>query len=342
MKIGKIKLNHHSVPLIIPEMGINHGGKIDIAIQIAKSAKKAGAKIIKNQTHIAEDEYSVEAKKIIPDNANTNIVNIIKQCELTEVEEYNLKNYVEKIGLEYLSTPFSKKAVDRLIKFNVKAFKIGSGECNNYPLVEYISNFGKPMIISTGMNSINSIRPTVEILRKKKIKFALLHCTNIYPTPHKLIRLNALKELKDAFPDAVLGLSDHSTSNNACLGAVALGASILERHFTDTIERDGPDIVCSMDGVNLSNLISGSKEIFYSLGSNKNPIKEEQDTINFAFASVVAINEIKKNEKLTTENIWVKRPGNGDFLAKDYQSLLGKTALKKIDKDTQISKKDII
>ena len=328
-------------PVVIAEIGINHGGDLDLAISMVDEAKKAGAEIIKHQTHIVEDEMSKDAKNIIPSHTDLSIYQIMQDCALNEDHEKKLMDYVISKEIIFISTPFSKKAADRLRKFNIPAYKIGSGECNNYPLIDYISDFGKPMIISTGMNSISSIAPTVSILRKKKLSFALLHCTNIYPTPHKLVRLNAISELKDAFPDAVIGLSDHTISNNACLGSVALGASILERHFTDTLDREGPDIVCSMDGKALSELIEGSKEIYLTLGGKKEPIKEEEGTINFAFASVVAIKNIKKDEKFTKENIWLKRPGTGDFLAKDYDKLLGKLAKNNIEKDTQISKSDI-
>ena len=169
-----------------------------------------------------------EAKKIIPQHTKQNIFDIIKNCSLSEKDELSLMNYTKKKGMIFISTPFSKLAVDRLVKFNVPAFKIGSGECNNYPLVEYIAKFRKPVIMSTGMNSIKTIEPSVRIFRKYKIPFALLHCTNIYPTPTNLIRLDAIKVLKKRFPDAVIGLSDHSKTIYPCLGAISLGASIIE------------------------------------------------------------------------------------------------------------------
>ena len=143
----------------------------------------------------------------------------------------------------------------------VPAYKIGSGEMNNYPLIEHIASFKKPIIVSTGMNDIKSIRKTVEILERHKVKYALLHTTNLYPTPPELVRLGAMEEMKKEFPNAIIGLSDHTINNNACLAAVALGASILERHFTDSKLRSGPDIICSMDPVELKNFIDSSTEI---------------------------------------------------------------------------------
>lgn len=200
---------------------------------------------------------------------------------------------------------------------------------------------GKPVIISTGMNTIDSVRPSVEILRHAKIPYALLHCTNVYPTPPDLVRLGAMGKLSEAFPDAVIGLSDHTTSNYACLGAVALGASILERHFTDSMKREGPDIVCSMDPTALADLIQGSRTLFLARGGEKGPVQAEAPTIAFAFASVVATRNIEPGEALSEHNIWVKRPGGGDFGVLDYDTLLGKKALQPIRKGYQIKKNQV-
>lgn len=343
IKIGKRNIGLAYKPLIIPEIGINHNGSLEIAFKMVDAAKKSGAEIIKHQTHIAEDEMAPQAKFIKPGNSNKNIFDIIKNSSLSEEEEYKLFKYVEKKSMIFLSTPFGKGAVDRLIKFKVKAFKIGSGECNNYPLVDYIAKFRKPIILSTGMNSIKSIKPAVKIFKKYKTKYALLHCTNIYPTPPNLVRLFCLKELKNTFKDAVIGLSDHTTSNYTSLGAISLGASIIERHFTDKSSRFGPDISSSMDPKSLQELINGSNIIFQSLKykGKKKPIKEELKTIKFAYSSVVAIKEIAKGEKLSKNNIWVKRPGTGDFLAKEFKNLIGKKAKKKIKLNHFIKKNNI-
>jgi N-acetylneuraminate synthase len=328
-------------PVVIAEIGINHEGSLETAIAMADAAIDAGAEIIKHQTHIVEDEMSDEAKSVIPGNADVSIYEIMARCALPEHDEKRLMDHVQQRGAIFISTPFSRAAVDRLVKFDIPAFKIGSGECNNYPLVKYIARFGKPVIISTGMNSIETVRPTVEILRKANVPFALLHCTNVYPTPPGLVRLGAITQLKEAFPDAVVGLSDHTTSNYPCFGAVALGASILERHFTDRMDRPGPDIVCSMDPVALKELIAGSNIIFAARGGEKGPVEAEAPTIAFAFASVVAIQNIAPGQRLSEENIWVKRPGGGDFTVMDYEPLLGKVALAPIRRGFQIKRTDV-
>ena len=234
IKIGNLLIGDDRPPVIIAEIGINHNGSIDAAIAIADSAIKSGAQIIKHQTHIVEDEMSEEAKRVIPGNADISIYEIIKKCALNEKDEKKLMNYVLQKKRIFISTPFSRAAADRLNKFGVPAFKIGSGECNNYHLIKYICKFKKPIILSTGMNSIDSIKPSVKIIKKAKIPLALLHCTNIYPTPAKLVRLNCINQLKKAFPSCVVGISDHTENNYSSLGAVALGAKIVEKHFIDS------------------------------------------------------------------------------------------------------------
>ena len=191
------------------------------------------------------------------------------------------------------------------------------------------------------MNDISSIAKSVAILRSRKIPYALLHTTNIYPTPPHLVRLESVRELQNEFEDAVVGLSDHTTTNHACFGAVALGASILERHFTDSMSREGPDIVCSMDSNEAKDLIKGANLIFQERGGSKGPVGEEIPTINFAFATVVSIANIKKGETFSKDNIWVKRPGSGAILAKDYNSILGLKSTKDISSDSHLSLEDI-
>lgn len=325
-------------PVVIAEIGINHEGSIDVAIAMADAAINSGAEIVKHQTHVVEDEMSDEAKSIIPGNADVSIYEIMNRCALSEENERRLMQHIQSRGSIFISTPFSRAAVDRLKTFDIPAIKIGSGECNNYPLVKLIAKLRKPVIISTGMNTIDSVRPSVDILRKANLPFALLHCTNVYPTPPELVRLGAIVKLREAFPDAVIGLSDHTTSSYTCLGSVALGASILERHFTDRKDRAGPDIVCSMDPTELSSLIEGANTIFAARGGDKTPVSAESPTMAFAFASVVAVKDISPGQLLTEENIWVKRPGGGDFSVLDYDSLLGQRAAVFMPKGKQISR----
>lgn len=334
----KIGLDHP--PLVVAEIGINHEGSLVVAKEMVDAAFRSGVEMIKHQTHIVEDEMSAAAKTVIPGNADVSIYEIMKRCALSELEERLLKEYVESKGMIFISTPFSRAAANRLESFDVPAYKIGSGECNNYPLLEHIAVFGKPVILSTGMNSIESVKKAVSIFDKAKVPVALLHTTNLYPTPIHLVRLGAMQELHEAFPDKVFGLSDHTLNNNACLGATALGASILERHFTDDMDRKGPDIICSMDENACKELIIASSEIAKMRGGVKEPAKEERVTIDFAFATVCSIAKIKKGDKLTKKNIWVKRPGTGEILAEYFNDVLDKTAIRDIEDNIQLTFKD--
>jgi len=341
MQIEDRLIGHAYPPLVIVEIGINHDGNLETAFEIADAAYKAGAEIIKHQTHVVDDEMSGAAKHVIPGNADVSIYEIMERCALNEEDERALKAYVESKGMIFISTPFSRAAANRLERMNVTAYKIGSGECNNYPLIEHIARFGKPMIISTGMNNIESVRKTVEILEEYSTPYALLHTTNLYPTPSRLVRLGAMQELQREFPQALIGLSDHTTSNFACFAAVALGASIIERHFTDRMDRSGPDIVNSMDPVALKELIIGSEEIWKMRGGKKEAAVEEQVTIDFAFATVVTMKDVKKGDVFTEQNLWVKRPGTGEIRAEKYKSILGKKATRDLGADCHLSWGDI-
>lgn len=334
----KIGLDHP--PLVIAEIGINHEGSLLVAKQMVDAAYRAGVEVVKHQTHIVSDEMSGAARNVIPGNSNVSIYDIMERCALNEKDEVELKQYVESKGMIFISTPFSRAAAERLKRMDVAAYKIGSGECNNYPLLEHIAQFRKPIILSTGMNTIDSVRKAVDIFDTHNVPVALLHTTNLYPTPAHLVRFGAMIELHQAFPDKVFGLSDHTINNNACLGAVALGASILERHFTDYMHRTGPDIVCSMDENACRALIQNSAEIAQMRGGTKIPTMEEQVTIDFAFATVCSITPIKKGEIFNKSNIWVKRPGTGEILAEHYNDLLGKRAVRNIKNDEQLTWED--
>ena len=339
--IGNRRVSANDAPLVIAEIGINHEGSLETAFEMVDAAAKSGVEVVKHQTHVVEDEMSGAAKNVIPGNADVSIYEIMDRCALNEADEIKLKEYVESKGMLFISTPFSRAAADRLQRMDIQAYKIGSGECNNYPLIDHIASFGKPIILSTGMNTIESIQKAVSIFKKHDVPYALLHCTNVYPTPYELVRLGAMTEMQQAFPEAVIGLSDHTVDNYACFGAVALGACILERHFTDRMDRPGPDIACSNDVATMAELIKGANAIHKTLGGTKAPVKEEQPTIDFAFATVVAIADIKEGECYSKENIWVKRPGTGEILAEEYESLLGKVATRHISTDEQIKKSDV-
>jgi N-acetylneuraminate synthase len=326
-------------PLVIAEIGINHEGSIDKAIQLVDSAFAAGAECAKFQSHVIEDEMI--PNDVVPGNTTETIWAIMERCALSEEEEIRVKRYVESKGMVFLSTPFSRAAADRLEQMEVPAYKIGSGECNNYPLVRHIASFGKPVILSTGMNDLTAIAPSVQILRDAGIPYALTHCTSIYPTPYDKVRLGALAQLTEAFPDAVIGLSDHSIGNFTCFAAVALGAAILEKHFTVDKTWPGPDVPISIDPVELRDLITGTRAVHSALGGGKTILPEEQPTIDFAYACVVTLADIAAGDVLTADNVWVKRPGTGEIKAVHYEALLGQRTTVGLPKNHQLRWSDV-
>ena len=333
----KVGPNHP--PLVIAEIGINHDGDYEKAICMVDDAFAAGCECVKFQSHVIEDEMI--PNEVIPGNATESIWNIMVRCALTEAQEISLKQYVESKGMIYLCTPFSRAAAERLDRIGVAWYKIGSGECNNYPLVRHVAAYGKPVIVSTGMNDIASITPTVEILRQAGVPFVLNNCTSMYPTPFDKVRLGGLQELRDNFPDAVIGQSDHSMGNYTCFAAVALGARLVEKHFTSDTTWPGPDVPISIDPGELKELIEGSRAIFLARGGTKSILPEEQPTIDFAYASVVSIQDISVGDSLTRDNIWVKRPGTGEILAVHFEEVLGRNAKASIPINTQLAWADL-
>ena len=342
MKIGKRKIDKNYPPLVVAEIGINHGGCLKTAKKMALLAAKSGCECIKHQTHIVEDEMTEEAKNIYPPNADISIWDVMKNYSLNLDEEAEFKKYTEKLGLIWISTPFSRAAVDFLEEIEVPAYKIGSGESDNIPLIRYIASKGKPVILSTGMQTIKSIAKSVEILEKSNIDYALLECTNLYPSPPEIVSLQGIIELKNTFPKAVIGFSDHSIGPEMALTSVALGAQIIERHFTDSRYRKGPDISCSMDPSELRHLIDRSKEIHQAINNPKERTTQEESVYKFARSSVVADSDLKKGHVLNENDIWARRPGNGDIPGYDLDKVIGKKIKHNIKKNTQLKWSDFV
>jgi sialic acid synthase SpsE len=339
-EIAGRKIGPDHPPLIIVEVGINHEGDFDKAIQMVDAAADAGAELVKFQCHITEDEMIPTDMKP-GEISEERLWDIIKRCELTEDEERRVKAYCEEKGLIYLSTPFSRAAANRLEEMGVAGYKIGSGECNNYPLLDHVARFGKPMIVSTGMNDMASITKAVETIRAHGTPLALLHCTSMYPTPYEKVRLGGIEDLQSAFPDLPIGLSDHSMGVWTCLGAVALGASILEKHFTISRDWPGPDTGISIEPNELKDMIDGGTAIWQARGGAKTILAEEQPVIDFAYATVVSTRAIKAGETFDRDNTWVKRPGVGPIKAERYEEVLGRVATRDIDADVHVTPEDI-
>lgn len=330
-------------PCIIAEIGVNHNGLIDDAKKLADLAAENGADIVKTQIHIAKSEMSENAKLIKPQHCNKDIYTVIDNLSLTLDEEHELYEHIKANGTGYLSTPFSHDAAEFLKELGVTSFKIGSGEFNNLPLIDRILEVKDVSILaSTGMQTLDTVKKVYNHMKEKTSNIVLMHTTNIYPTPNSLVRLEGIREIMEECKTMNVGLSDHTTSNHAAYGAMALGAVVIERHFTDTKERLGPDIENSMEPKELKELRKAA-DIYRELrwGSKLKLIKEEDDTRNFAFASVVSKTHIKKGETLTKENITTKRPGDGEIPAIEMNSLIGKKAYKNIGENIQLRRKDV-
>ncbi|MEP2948191.1 MAG: N-acetylneuraminate synthase family protein [Lentilitoribacter sp.] len=340
MKIAHRDIGPQFPPMVIAEIGINHGGDLLVAKNMVRQAALSGAECIKHQTHFVEDEMTDEAKSIFPPNADVSIWEVMERCALSQDDEIELKRYSEELGLIYISTPFSRAAANFLNDIDVPAFKIGSGEADNLPLIRHIAKFGKPIILSTGMQSIKTMKASVDILEASGAPFALLECTNLYPSPPEIVSLGGIKELQNAFPNAVVGFSDHSIGPSMAIASVALGASIIERHFTDDRHRQGPDIICSMDPAELRFLIDRSKEIHTSLHNPKQRTPDEEPVYKFARASVVAELELPIGHVITETDIWARRPGNGDIPGYEFDKVVGMRLIKPVKKNQQLSWSD--
>lgn len=321
---------------VVVEIGINHGGSLTIAKDMVRTAVECGAMFIKHQTHIPDEEMADAAKDIVPENAEESIYDLITRCTLSEETEKELQLYTESLGATFFSTPFCKAAVDRLERFNVPLYKLASGASEE--LTDYVASRGKPVILSTGMENISEVSKKVTILEDYGIPYAVLHTTSLYPTPFEKARLGAIQELKTLFPDAIIGYSDHSTSNHACFGAVALGADIIERHLAHP-GVNGPDWYASMrTPQDLVDLIAGVVANKQARGGDKEPALEEAGTRKFAFYSLVAARDIQEGEALTRDNLTQKRPGVG----LSWASVSGKVAGRKLTQGDLLDATDVL
>ena len=339
IRIGNHLVGDGQPPMIVAEVGINHNGDVNLAKLMVKTAKAAGAHCIKFQTHIT-------AKEMIPTTMTPGRIsaeplwNIIQRCELTEDDEREVKWLCDEAGILFLSTPFSREAADRLEALGVPAYKIGSGEITNLPLITHVAKKGKPMIVSTGMTEMAEIAETVELIQSYGVPLILLQCTSTYPTAYKDVKLGAIPLLQQRFGVPV-GLSDHSMGIYTALGAVAKGACMLEKHFTISRSWPGPDQGLSIEPQELRDLVQGAEAIYQALGADKAIIEQERPVIGFARASVVVVKPIKAGERLTEDNIWVKRPADGEIPAKDFQKVVGKVAKVAMAPDHQLKLSDI-
>ncbi len=322
-------------PFIIAEACINHEGDIRIAEQMVYIAHAMGADCIKFQIHVLENEMLRETPQ--SNNFEEPLWDTLERTNLSLDEHIRLKKLCEQLGIFYLCTPFSRDGVELLEDIGVDSYKTGSGELTNLPLIEHIARKGKPMIVSTGMSVIKEVEETVNLIKSIGTPFILTHCVSAYPTPYNIVNLRMIQKYKESF-SIPIGLSDHSRGIYTALGAVALGACVIEKHFTLDKLQKGPDHASSIEPYELGELVKGVKAVYMAMGSERKIFTEEQQIVSWARESVVSEVDIPKGTKITSEMVWVKRPspGNDVVPAKDLNKVIGKKVKVAIPKGVQI------
>ena len=327
IKIGNREVGEGLCPLIIAEAGINHNGDKMLAMEMVHAAKDAGADVVKFQTHIAMAEMLPDQTlgKSAGSHVTRSLFEIISECHLSLETHLDLQEVAKKLGILFLSTPFSIEAVELLEKVNVPAYKIGSGETTNIPFLKYIAKKGKPVILSTGTADWKEVKKAVDAIKTNVPGLVLMQCTSNYPTPYENVNLGVIDKMRETF-NVPVGLSDHCKGNYACFGAVAKGACMIEKHFTLSRRLPGIDQNSSIEPEELKDLVNGVKAIYAALGSKKELNEEAKKVRNGFSESVVTIKPMKKGEIFKAHvNVWVKRPGSG-IPSYELPKVIGKKA----------------
>lgn len=323
--------------LIIAEAGINHNGSLQNALKMVDAAKDAGADIIKFQTFNPEEEVSKFAplaeyqKKNVP--AAKSQLEMIKKYYLSEEEFRIIRDYCREVGISFLSTPSDLKSIEVLKKLDVNCWKIPSNEITDFPYLREIGKTEQKVILSTGMSTLGEIEAAINVLREAgTTEISLLHCTTEYPTPYDQVNLKVISALKQKFGCEV-GYSDHTQGIEVSIAAVAMGATIIEKHFTLDRNMDGPDHIASLEPQELCQLVRAIRNVEKSFGVEEKKVMEcEKKNILVARKSIVARREIKKGEVFDENMITTKRPGNGISPMK-WLDIIGSVAEKDYKED---------
>ena len=327
---------------IIAEAGVNHNGSIDRALKMVKVASKSGADAVKFQTFMAEEVVSKHAPKAeyqkINTGTNESQLEMVKKLELTKENHLRLIECCKDYKIEFMTSAFDLKSVDLLGEFNLNRIKVPSGEINNLPYLRQIALFGKPIIISTGMSTLDEIEIAINIFEEfgiKKNNITALHCNTQYPTPIHDVNLNAMLTIKDKI-GVEIGYSDHTLGIEIPIAAVALGATVIEKHFTLDKNLEGPDHVASLDPNELHEMVKAIRNIEKAIGNGKKkPSDSEISNIKIARKSIIAKKKIKKGDKFSENNLTTKRPGTGISPMK-WDLYMGKISNQGYEKDDLI------
>lgn len=331
-QVGKRVIGEGHPSYIIAEAGDNHMGSLTTAKEMARLAKLAGADAVKYQHHLPDEEMLPDVP--MSDNMREPLYEFLKRNALNIGDHVSLQKYCADIGIQYLCTPFSYAAAIELHDASIlDAIKIGSGEMTDIPSLLKMAGFGLPMIVSTGMCSMQEVRETYDALIERGVSLALMNCVSEYPPVYEDINLGVINILKSEFPKAVIGQSDHTPTNYTCFGAVAMGAKIIEKHVIIDKLTPGPDQSVSLDFNDFHDLVKGIRILEASSGSVKKVHGKEKVIREWAFRSLVATRDIKSGEILAQDDIWSKRPGTG-IPSKHMNQMIGKIAIENIPKNT--------
>lgn len=325
---------------IIAEAGVNHNGSLELAKKMVDAAQNADVDYVKFQTFKPEMLVSKFAEKAEYQKNSTDSdesqLQMLKRLTLSECEFSELKQYCDQVGIGFISTPFDLESIDLLDSFNMDFWKVPSGEITNLPYLEAIAKTGRKVILSTGMSDMDEIVEAIDVLEKGGVpEIILLHCNTQYPTPYDHVNLNAISTIAKKTGKKV-GYSDHTLGIEVPIAAVAMGAEVIEKHFTLDKNMEGPDHKASLDPSELSAMVSSIRNIERSLGNGiKEPSPSEIANKNVVRKSIVAKRKIKKGDVFTQENITTKRPGNG-ISPMGWYDILGQTAKRDFEEDELI------
>lgn len=325
---------------IIAEAGVNHNGDFDIAKKLVDVAKDAGADCVKFQTFVSENIVSKKANKAEYQKEHTNKnetqYEMLKKLELTFSDFLSLKEYCDEKNIEFLSTAFDDDSIDFLASINMKHWKIPSGEITNLPYLIKIAKLGKPTIVSTGMSTMEDIRNALIVLKQNGVgDITVLHCTTEYPAPYEDVNLYAMQTIAKEF-NVKIGYSDHTKGIEIPIAATALGATIVEKHFTLNCDMDGPDHQASIEPKALKEMVTAIRHTSIALGNGiKNIAKSEEKNIQIVRKSIIAKCKIEKGDVFSEENLTTKRPGNGISPMKWFE-IIGTVSKQDYDEDELI------
>jgi len=335
-------LNKNST-FIIAEIGVNHNGSVDLAKTMIKSASMCGVDAVKFQTFVSEDLVTENTKTAEYQENNTNEnsqLEMLKKLELSFDDFHELKRYAEDCGVIFLSSPFDFKSVDLLEKLNVSLYKLGSGELTNFELIDYVSNTNKPIILSTGMATLEEIKETYNHI-KNKDNLVILHCITGYPTSFEEANLNFIKTLQNEL-DVPIGFSDHSPGIELPIAAVALGVCVVEKHFTLDKTLEGPDHKASLNPDEFKAMVSAIRNVEVAMGDGVRRFsKNEKEIKQVARKSIILNENVQKGTVLKREMLSIKRPGTG-ISPKYIDDVIGKTVIADLNINHVLKWEDIL